>query len=219
MAVFLFFGTVSSPVYSHNPTELDAKNVKKILVVGDSLSAAYKLASDQGWVHLLQHRLLENDYPFTVVNASISGATTAAGLQIMPKALKQHRPEIVLIELGGNDGLQGKPVPYITKNLESLIVMAKNAPAKVLLLGVRLPPNFGARYTGPFFSQYASLAERHDLALVPFFLKNVAGYPDLMMQDGIHPRAEGQPILLENVWEVLKAIVEHHANDGAHIGS
>lgn len=197
------------PVYSQTTTELDVKKEKKILVVGDSLSAAYKLSAEQGWVHLLQLRLLDNDYPYRVVNASVSGATTAAGLQIMPQALARHRPEIVLIELGGNDGLQGKPVPYITNNLERLISLAKGAQARVVLLGTRLPPNFGARYTEPFFAQYAMLAKRHELPLVPFLLEGVAGYSSLMMEDGIHPRAEGQRLLLENVWPTLKPLVAH----------
>ena len=195
-------------VYSQNQTALDVKSEKKLLVLGDSLSAAYKLSAEQGWVHLLQLRLTDNNYPYRVINASVSGATTAAGLQLMSQSLAQNQPDIVLLERGANDGLQGKPIPYIAKNLERLIHMAKQTNAKVILLGVRLPPNLGSRYTKPFYQLYPSLARTHRLPLVPFLLDGVAGSPEMMMNDGLHPKAVGQPIVLDNVWPVLKTVMD-----------
>lgn len=187
---------------------MDAQIQKKILVVGDSLSAAYKLSAQQGWVHLLRQRLKDNNYSHQVINASVSGATTAAGIQLMRQSLALHKPDIVIVELGGNDGLQGKPVSYITKNLDRLIKMASTSGAEVILVGIRIPPNLGRRYTEPFFNQYQVLADKHKLPLVPFLLDKVAGYPNLMQEDGIHPSAEGQPIVLENVWPVLAGVLE-----------
>jgi acyl-CoA thioesterase-1 len=199
--------TASTELYSQSPASLDAPATKKILVVGDSLSAAYKLPSEQGWVHLLTQRLQEEKYPYEVVNAAVSGATTAAGMQIMSESLALYKPEVVILGLGANDGLQGKPVPYITNNLERLIAMAKASTPKVLLLGIRLPPNFGPRYTQPFFQQYFTLAEQHQLAFVPFILDGVAGVSELMQSDGLHPKAQGQPIILDNVWPELKPLL------------
>ncbi|ABD82699.1 arylesterase [Saccharophagus degradans] len=175
-----------------------------ILILGDSLSAAYKLSAEDGWGHLLVQRLAAQGFNYEVVNASISGATTNAGLQRMPALLEKHKPEYVLLELGANDGLQGMPVAGITRNLESLIKQALHAGAEVILLGIQLPPNFGSRYTQPFFEQYSSLAKKYNLALVPFLLEGVAGKPALMQADGLHPTAEAQPIVLNNVWPVLK---------------
>lgn len=198
----------SATVYSQGAVQSDADSAKKILIVGDSLSAAYKLSSDDGWPYLLQQRIRQQRRNYLVVNASVSGATTAAGLQILPKALSEHKPDIVVIELGGNDGLQGKPVPYIKRNLEKLIVLAQSSGARVLLTGMRLPPNFGSRYTQPFYAQYGVLAERYDLAFVPFLLDKVAGHPGMMLDDGIHPSAAGQPVVLENVWPVLELMLD-----------
>lgn len=187
--------------------ELGAAKAHKVLVVGDSLSAAYKLSSSQGWVHLLSERISQQKFVASVVNASVSGATTAAGLQILPAALESHKPSIVVLELGANDGLQGKPVSYITRNLRKLIETSQNSGAKVILVGIRLPPNFGPKYTEPFFEQYAALAEEYQLPLVPFLLGGVAGHPDYMMPDGLHPNAAGQPIVLENVWPLIEPLL------------
>lgn len=197
----------SSAVYSQNGGELDAVRPKKILVVGDSLSAAYKLPVQQGWVHLLRLRLESENYSYKVINASISGATTAAGLQLVPESLATHRPDIVLLELGANDGLQGKPVSYISKNLDRLITLTKASGAEVVLIGIRLPPNFGSRYTEPFFQQYQTLAQSHGLPLVPFLLEGIAGSARLMMEDGLHPNAEAQAMILENVWPTLRTVL------------
>lgn len=194
-------------VYSQTAPALDVSQRKKILVVGDSLSAAYKLPSEKGWVHLMQLKL-DQTYPsYQVVNASVSGATTAAGLSIMKASLTVHNPDIVILELGANDGLQGKPVQYIKKNLDDLITLAKQEGATVLLVGIRMPPNFGVKYTQPFFQQFDSLAQMHELPLVPFLLEGVAGHPELMMRDGLHPKAEGQIIMLSNVWPILQKLL------------
>ncbi|MFL0810911.1 MAG: arylesterase [Agarilytica sp.] len=200
--------------YSLDVSRLEAPAEKKILVLGDSLSAAYKLASEEGWVHLMQQRLNTENIAAKVVNASVSGATTAAGLQLLPAALEEHQPDYVILELGANDGLQGKPVPYIRKNLERLILQSQRANAQVILVGIQLPPNFGQRYTVPFFAIYAELAKAHDLALVHFLLDGVAGKPELMMSDGLHPNALAQPKVLENVWgAVIKLLSETSRGD------
>jgi len=183
-----------------------AANQKIILVVGDSLSSAYNLPEEQGWVHLLSRRLQQSASTrgFLVVNSSVGGATTAAALQRLPALLKQHSPSLVLLEIGANDGLQGKPVPYITDNLVRLIELSRNSGAQVILIGVQLPPNYGARYTKPFFDQYEMLAQKYQLPLVPFLLEGVAGDNSLMQPDRLHPTAAAQPRVLENVWAILK---------------
>jgi acyl-CoA thioesterase-1 len=193
--------TISPLVNSKELTSL------KVLVMGDSLSAAYNMPSESGWVNLAAEYFKSNDQQITFINASVSGATTAAGLKILPIALEQHQPNIVILELGANDGLQGKPIPYITSNLSKLIKLSQEANAKVLLLGVRIPPNYGSAYTEPFFQQYEKLSKKYDTALVPFFLEGVAGNNELMMQDGLHPKAEGQPKVLQNVIPELKVLL------------
>ncbi|VUD53853.1 Esterase TesA [Thalassocella blandensis] len=211
MAIFLTLISVNGHAGSDETKASTAGlpvNDKTLLVIGDSLSAAYKLPAKQGWVHLLEQRLQQNyDDQFQVVNASISGATTAAAIQLLSQSLTKYTPSIVILELGGNDGLQGKPVTYITENLRTLVHMSKGAGAQVLLVGVRMPPNFGSRYADPFFKQYARLAEQESLALVPFILDGVAGHEDLMLSDGLHPSAPGQEVVLENVWKELKPLL------------
>ena len=178
-----------------------------ILVVGDSLSAAYNLAEEQGWVALLAQRMASKRLPYKVVNASVGGATTAAALQRFPVLVEEYKPATVILQIGANDGLQGKPVPYITANIERLITQAQGSGAEVLLIGVQLPPNFGERYTQPFFQQYRILAEKYQLAYVPFLLEGVAGRSDLMQKDGLHPTAEAQPIILDVVWPSLQGML------------
>ncbi len=192
LTVMVLFALISSSVLASNRT---------VLVLGDSLSAAYNLPEEEGWVALLAQRLASED--ISVVNASVSGATTAAGLQLLPELLQSHRPELLVLELGANDGLQGKPLVYIRRNLQRLIQSAQAQGVEVVLVGIRIPPNYGAAYTEPFFEQYAELAEQFELALVPFLLEGVAGNPELMMSDRLHPVAKAQPVLLENVWPVL----------------
>lgn len=178
-----------------------------VLVVGDSISAALGLDTSQGWVSLLDRRLQEEGKPQTVVNASISGDTSAGGLSRLPTLLTQHRPDLVIVELGGNDGLRGQPPAQLQRNLAAMIEASQASGAKVLLLGMRLPPNYGARYVREFAQVYQDLAEEKKVALVPFFLEGVGGVTGMMQPDGIHPAASAQDTLLENVWPTLKPLL------------
>ena len=178
-----------------------------ILVYGDSLSAGYGIAVDQGWVNLLSQRLLRSGYGFQVVNASVSGETTTGGLARLPRALAAHDPRIVIIELGANDGLRGLPLETTRANLDAMIALAAREHRRVLLLGMRMPPNDGDRYTRGYAEIYAELARRRHAALVPFLLEGVADRPALMQADALHPNEHGQPNLLDNVWPVLKPLL------------
>lgn len=178
-----------------------------VLIVGDSISAAFGLDTRQGWVALLEKRLLEQGYEHRVVNASISGDTSAGGAARLPALLAEHRPELVIIELGGNDGLRGQPPAQLQQNLAAMIDDSRASGAEVLLLGMRLPPNYGVRYTGAFAQVFITLAEERKVPLVPFFLQGVGGVPGMMQGDGIHPAAEAQPVLLENVWPALQSLL------------
>jgi acyl-CoA thioesterase-1 len=178
-----------------------------ILVLGDSLSSAYGLDVQTGWVQLLQARLDAQNADYHVVNASISGDTTNGGAARLPSALEKHQPDVVVVELGGNDGLRGLPLSVTRANLERIIVESQTAGARVLLLGMRLPPNYGPAYTDAFHAIYQDLADRYGVARVPFLLDGVGGVDDLMQADGIHPRAEAQPLMLENVWPHLKPML------------
>ena len=175
------------------------------LVVGDSISAAFGLDTTQGWVALLQKRLDQQGKSIRVVNASISGDTSAGGLARLPVLLAEHRPALVMIELGGNDGLRGTPLAQLQQNLADMIAASKSSGAQVLLLGMRLPPNYGKRYTEGFAGVYEQLAATHQVPLLPFFLEGVGGVPGLMQTDGIHPTAAAQPRLLDNIWPLLEA--------------
>lgn len=178
-----------------------------ILILGDSLSAGYGLRRTEGWVALLEERLGAQGYEYRVVNASVSGETTGGGLERLPRALELHRPAIVVVELGGNDGLRGLPVAELEANLVAMIGQSRAAGARVLLAGIRIPSNYGPRYTEEFFAVYGRLADRYGLALVPFFLEGVALREDLFQSDGIHPDVAAQPVLLDNVWPVLEPLL------------
>jgi len=178
-----------------------------VMILGDSLSAAPGVPHNQNWSHLLQKRLQQKGYPYKVVNASVSGDTTIAGLSRLPAALKMHHPAIVIIALGGNDGLQGLPVTEMHGNINKMITLAKTAGARVLLCGVRLPPNLGQAYVSRFLEVYHVAAKENNVALVPYILKGLATKPELMQADGIHPNQLGQPVVLENVWEGLSALL------------
>lgn len=179
-----------------------------LLVLGDSLSAGHGLAPGQGWVALLQQRLEQQEPSWHVVNASISGDTTAGGLARLPAALERHQPDVVLLELGANDGLRGLSLSAMQDNLEAMITTAHAASARVLLIGMHLPPNYGPRYTERFSAIYRELATRHGLPLVPFLLERVALDPGLMLSDNLHPNAAGQPLLLDTVWPVLRLLLD-----------
>ena len=183
-----------------------------ILVIGDSLSAAHGIQVQAGWVALLQQRLNAQGYSHQVVNASISGDTTANGLARLPQALSKYRPEIVIIELGGNDGLRGLPLAHMQHNIAAMITKARTRGAKVLLVGVFLPPNYGRAYVEKFRAVYRELAAQHDAPLVPFLLEGVATRTDLMQSDGIHPTAQAQPIMVDNVWPYLEPLLS-----GSHV--
>ncbi|WP_028634528.1 arylesterase [Pseudomonas parafulva] len=178
-----------------------------LLIVGDSISAGFGLDTRQGWVSLLQTRLQQEGFDDKVVNASISGDTSAGGQARLPALLAAHKPGVVVLELGGNDGLRGQPPGQLQQNLASMIEQSHKAGAKVLLLGMRLPPNYGVRYTEAFAQVYQQLAADKHVALVPFFLDGVGGVPELMQADGIHPAQGAQQRLLENAWPALKPLL------------
>lgn len=186
---------------------LQALAAPVILVFGDSLSAAYGIPLAQSWPQLLQQRLEKNGFPHRIVNVSISGETTSGGLSRIDKALLDHKPALVVLELGANDGLRGLPLKEMQRNLTGIITACKRRGAKVLLVGMRIPPNYGPRYTDSFFSSYATLAREHRLQLVPFLLEGVAGNRSLMQDDGLHPTAAAQPRVLENLWRGLKPLL------------
>ena len=188
---------LSAPIVSANT----------ILVLGDSLSAAYNMQVKDGWVHLLQQRLNESNINYRVINASISGDTTAGGLARLKKPLKTHQPSIVILELGANDGLRGLSLKQMENNLEQMISLSQQQGAKVILTGMQLPPNYGPFYTNKFQNTYKELAEKHKTLLVPFLLKNVGGISELVQADGLHPNKKAQPVILDNIWRELKQLL------------
>ena len=183
-----------------------------ILVYGDSLSAAYGIPRDQGWVELLQRRLNEKGYSHRVANASVSGETTSGGLSRFDTMLAEARPDLVIIELGANDGLRGLPLPDMKRNLNAMITAAQKKQARVMLLGMRIPPNYGQTYTRDFANTFHQLAKDHQLPLVEFFLNGVAGKRDMVLDDGLHPTAAAQERILDNVWEVLQPMLGKPVN-------
>jgi acyl-CoA thioesterase-1 len=178
-----------------------------VLIVGDSISAGFGLDTRKGWVALLEQRLKQEGFDDKVVNASISGDTSAGGLARLPAALAAHKPDVVVIELGGNDGLRGQPPTQLKQNLASMIQQSQDSGAKVLLLGMQIPPNYGKRYVDAFAKVFGDVAEEKKVPLVPFFLEGVGGHPELMQADGLHPAVAAQDKLLENVWPTLKPLL------------
>jgi acyl-CoA thioesterase-1 len=181
---------------------------RTILVLGDSLSAAYGIRPEQGWVALLQKRLQGTDYGYEVVNASISGETTSGGLQRLPRALTLHHPGILIVELGANDGLRGLPLDATRENLQKMLVLAQDSHARVLLVGMRIPPNYGPRYTADFAQLFREIATQSSLAFVPFLLQSVALDPARMQDDGLHPNARGEPAVLDTLWPQLEPMLK-----------
>lgn len=194
--LLVLFLIVANPVAAKtdNPT---------VLVLGDSLSAGFGIERDQGWVHLLQLYLNKNGHSYKVINASVSGDTSRAGLSRLPLALNEHKPRIVIIALGGNDGLRGISLKEFRSNLDKMVQLSQQANARVLLCGVRVPPNLGVTYVARFLQVYRDTSQKHDIPLVNYILKDVSSNPDLMQADGIHPGAKAQPIILNNVLEEL----------------
>ena len=186
----------------HSPT---------LLVFGDSLSAGYRMPVEDGWVSLLDDKIKMLGIDYKVVNASVSGETTDGGLSRLPATLATHKPAIVILELGGNDGLRGIPVANIKRNLITMVQMSQEAGAKVILAGMQIPPNYGPRYTDPFTAQFEEIAQDLSLPLIPFLIDGIAQQAELMQDDGIHPKAEAQGMVLDNVWPILETVLSADA--------
>ena len=182
---------------------------KTVMVYGDSISAGYGLNPEQGWVHLLQKRL-EQQYPkkHNVVNASVSGETTSGGLARLPLALKTHRPDVVVLELGGNDGLRGQPPQTLQQNLAKMIQLSQQAHAKVIVLGMKIPPNYGTAYSKAFEQSYRTVSQQYKIQLLPFFMQGIAGNNQLMQKDLVHPNAKAQGILLNNAYPLIQSALK-----------
>jgi acyl-CoA thioesterase-1 len=179
-----------------------------ILVFGDSISAGYGLARvEQGWVGMLRAKLKDEGYGYQVVNASVTGETTAGGLARLPRALAMHHPRVVILELGGNDGLRALPIDQMRSNLGKMVDLSVDSGAQVLVLGMRIPPNYGPEFTEKFFAVFADVARDKRAPLVPFLLNDIALSPNLMQADGVHPNELGQPKLLDNVWPRLRSLL------------
>ena len=185
-----------------------------ILVLGDSLSAALGIRPEQGWVALLAQRLQAQGYGYQIVNASVSGETTSGGLERLPRALQLHQPGTVILELGANDGLRGLPVDETRENLAHMVRLSQAAGARVLLVGMRIPPNYGPRYTEQFARMFPELANQYHLPLVPFLLEKVALDPTRMQQDGMHPNARGEPPVLDTLWPYLRPLLKKNPQSG-----
>lgn len=200
--LFLLLTIVTSLAYAQNSTP----GITKILVMGDSLSAGYGIDIEQGWVNLLKKELTKN-YAIQIINASVSGETSSGGNTRLPALLAEHKPDIVILELGGNDGLRGQPLKLLQKNLQEMIDASKKIEARVLLAGMQIPPNYGARYSNQFKELYPKLAEQNELGLIPFLLEGIGGNETLVQRDGIHPTAEAQPIIVKNVLPELEKLL------------
>jgi acyl-CoA thioesterase-1 len=198
-AIVVGLGAVPGALASAGPT---------ILVLGDSISAGYGIQREQGWVSQLRSRVAGEGRTWQVVNASVSGETTGGGLARLPDALDEHDPEVVIIELGGNDGLRGYPIDSIRNNLSRMVELAKSTGSRVLLVGMQIPPNYGPRYTRAFAGVFEQVSADQAVPLVPFILNEVALIPELMQSDGIHPTAEAQEALLDTVWPHLSPLLE-----------
>jgi acyl-CoA thioesterase-1 len=190
---------------------LPAGAARTALVFGDSLSAAYGLSADQGWVHLLAQRAKRSGLEWRFVNASVSGETTAGGLRRLPEDLKRHKPDLVVIALGANDALRGQPVQGIRDNLEKMLTIARSARAQPVLVGIMIPQNYGIDYAAQFHALYAKLAAQAKVPLVPFLLEGIAEKPELFLADQLHPAAAAQPAIADNVWKVLEPLLRRRS--------
>ena len=194
--------------FAYADGETDTFRSHKIMVFGDSLSAAYGIEQAEGWVALLRERVSDLYKNWDVENASVSGETTSGGLTRIDYELERIKPSIVVVELGGNDGLRGYPIESVEDNLRNIVRKCHLAGARVLLAGMRLPPNYGNRYTDSFFDMYADIAQDLQIAYIPFLLENVGDQEELMQNDGVHPKAIAQPILLENIWSEIDRLIK-----------
>jgi len=209
LAIALLSSLLSQKAFSSN-------TIKNLLVLGDSISAAYGIKPEEGWVTLLDEKLHTEKKAYTVINASVSGNTTGDGLGRLQPLLKEYQPNIVIVELGGNDGLRGSPIKSMESNLERIITLSQDSGAKVLLAGIEIPPNYGQRYTSAFRQGFINVNNRINkkattdkgkVAFLPFILKDVGTNPQLMQKDGIHPTAEAQVMIVNNVWPYLKPLL------------
>lgn len=205
--IFLINAGLSTSGYGANKVVTQAVTHKTVLVMGDSLSAAFGIEQELGWVSQLRQRLTASYFGLEVANASISGETTQGGLSRIAELLDKHNPRIVILELGGNDGLRGLPLSLMKDNLDRMIQLILGRKAKLVLVGMKLPTNYGKYYTKQFAQIYPSLAKKHDIPLVPFLLEGISEDPKLMQADGIHPRANAQRRMLDNVWRRLKPLL------------
>ncbi|MFQ6333864.1 arylesterase [Methylophilus sp. 3sh_L] len=206
---FLKILSVCTTLFFSHAALAETTSKPVILVFGDSLSAAYGIPKEKGWVNLLAQRVKDKQLPYEVANASVSGETTAGGLSRLPAALKQFKPRIVVLELGANDGLRGLPVDAMKNNLEKMIQASKQANAQVVLLGMLIPPNYGPKYTNGFKAAFLDLSEKYKTPFIPFFLDGISGHADLVIEDGLHPNVNAQSKLLENVWPTLKPLLKN----------
>lgn len=187
---------------------LAQSSTTKLLVMGDSLSAGYGIDIQQGWVNLLEKELSKT-HKVQIINASVSGETSSGGKTRLPALLAEHKPDVVILELGGNDGLRGQPLKLLENNLQTMIDASKKSGAKVILAGMQIPPNYGPRYSTQFKALYAKLAEKNQAGLIPFLLEGIGGNAELMQRDGIHPTAAAQPIIVNNVLpEITKTLTQ-----------
>jgi acyl-CoA thioesterase-1 len=205
LATSLALGAMIAPAQAANAPAVEKAAAHTILVLGDSLSAAYGIPRESGWVSLLEQQLTNGNV--AVINASISGETTDGGLARLPALLQKYKPTLVIIELGANDGLRGFQIDRLRENLEKLIQLSQSSNAKVLLVGIKIPPNYGLRYTSDFYESYTLLAHEYRAPLVPFLLEGVATDPALMQDDRLHPRAEAQKKILNNVLPYLQRML------------
>ncbi len=202
--LFLFLALM---LHSLQSVVIADDNVSTILVFGDSLSAGYGLQAEQDWPYLLQQRLNKNKQHWRVVNLSISGETSQGGLLRFPKAIKKYQPQLVILELGANDGLRGQSLKAMRANLSAMIQQSQAIGARVLLAGMHIPPNYGRRYTQAFHNSFATLQKQHQIHLIPFLLTDVATKPELILDDGLHPNALAQEQILNNVWKYLSPLL------------
>lgn len=192
---------------SASASAIGSVDERVILVLGDSISAAYNMEQAQSWPALLSNRLEQDGYAYRVFNSSITGDTTEGGLSRLGRLLQSEQPAVVIVELGGNDGLRGLSLDVTRDNLEAMITQSQQAGAEVVLAGIQLPPNYGQSYTERFARMYAELAEEHGTQLIPFILDGIALNPELMQDDGIHPNVAAQPLLLDHVWGALQPLL------------
>ena len=207
--LFVLYSFVPFSVLAQDSAAAIPGDGPAIIVLGDSLSAAYGMKISESWPSLLQERLKGDGYAHRVFNSSITGDTTQSGRARLPRLLDKRQPGIVILELGGNDGLRGLPIEVTDKNLSSMIEQSQSAGAKVILVEMRIPPNYGRTYTEKFNSMYTILTEQYGIVLLPFLLQEIALEPGLMQEDGIHPTALAQPQILDQVWVVLEPLLSH----------